>query len=239
MATKSILSRTGVKVVRGLRFRWAVADANPLWEVKSLIGKNTWECEVIDEPYTHNGKTYPGENAGLKRPFNADDIARSAAMSLMFEGLGNENDQFYANLRPGKIVHYDSGFGQFVRCEVTVRDSKTVLRPIALVGAWRNHDLFRRYRNGRVELGHYPEMIEKGETMTPHKSSIYEATQRGSDPTKLPALSYQAPEMTEAEAVAAKHWNVLEGLQAMLSEAKDPVETLKLAKSWLGAWEPK
>lgn len=238
MAKSKLKQNTGVTVTAGMQFRWTVADHNALWEVKKLRGRGVWECEVVNEPYTYDGKTYEGEHAGLRRPFDENDIGRAVAMAKLFDNLGNENERFYASLKRGQVVHYDSGFGQFVRCEVTVQEGKTVLKPLALVGAWRQFDLYRRDRTGKVHLGTYPEMIETGRTMTPNNSCIYESTRRGSDPTKLPAIDYRAPEMTDAEKAVAKNWSVLEGLRDMLTEAKDPVETLKLAKSWLAAWEP-
>lgn len=237
-ATKN---KTGVKVEKGMQFRWSIADANPLWEVKSFIGKNTWECEVVNETWTHNGKTYDSEFKGRKQPFNANDIGRAVAMERMFDGYKDKADQFYASLKAGQIVHYSNGFGAFVRCEVVMKDGQAVLLPKALVGEWKSYDLYRRYRNGRVELGIAAKQIEEGETMRPHASNIFEhqfGSPRDIDPRRLEPVSYQAPPMTAEEEQLAKHWQVLEGLQEMLNEAKDPIETLKLAKDWLGAWKP-
>ena len=42
-------------------FRSPYADGNPLWLVKSQRGRDTWLCEVQNEPFTHNGKTYASD----------------------------------------------------------------------------------------------------------------------------------------------------------------------------------
>lgn len=231
---------TGIKVEPGLRFRWSVADANPLWEVKKLRGKGVWECEVVNEPYTIGNKTYDGEFAGKKQPFDEKDIGRAVAMERMFDGIADKAEKFYNDLKVGQVVHYSNGFGAFVRCEVVMKDGQKVLLPKALVGDWKTYDLYTRRRNGRVDLGYNPKQIEAGETMRPHASNIYEHQALGSrhnvDPRTLEPVSYKPPPMTAEEAEAAKHWRVVEGLQETLRKAENPVVALREVQAWANAW---
>ena len=208
------------KVSVGDRFRSVIADAYALWEVKKARGRGAWECEVVEE-----------------KVFGGEEILRAVAFEQMFDRMASDNDRFYANLRPGQVVHYDNGFECYVRCKVVPVNGCNVLRPVALVGKWRQHDLWTRYRNGSVRMGYYPDKIEKGETMTPNVFSIYEHTKRGADPTALPAVDYAPPELSPEEAARAEDWRAVEAVQVLLNQTdKDPKALLKMAGDLISSY---
>jgi predicted RNA-binding protein with EMAP domain len=56
-------------IVGQTTFRATHADGNPLWLVKAHQGRDTYLCEVVNEPIEVNGKTYDGEWAGTRKAF--------------------------------------------------------------------------------------------------------------------------------------------------------------------------
>jgi hypothetical protein len=182
----------------GKTFRAAYADSNSLWEVKRKRGRGVYECTIVNEPITIDGKTFDGDYAGTTKVFTAEDVERSIRMAEFCRSLMNEHEAFYESLQVGAIVHYAHGFGEFVRCEVVELTEETligfhrdpvgtkVLKPLALVGGWRSYDL--------KSESYHPKQIRDGKLMKPNASNIYEnpkAEIRGTDPRQMPVLSFE------------------------------------------------
>jgi hypothetical protein len=131
----------------------------------------------------------------------------------MFENFADEGDAWYARQATGSIVHYDIGFNAYVRCEVTA-DKHKQLKPIALVGEWRDWDLPHRMADGTINLGYHVQHIQEGDTFHPHASNIFEfrLTKNSGgwhnddkvDPRNLAPLSLAVPDMKPEEARKAK-----------------------------------
>lgn len=162
-------------VVGKTQFRWTYADSNPLWVVTRKVGKDTFEATSQDEPIEIDGKIYEGDYAGIVQAFRGDDIRRAVDFDQRWAEAGNANDQFYAQLRLGQVVHYDNGFTQFIRCEVVEENGEKQLKPIALIGNWRDGELVTRYPNGDVRKSYHVEQVESGRPFHPHFSCIWEA----------------------------------------------------------------
>jgi hypothetical protein len=175
----------------------ARANSNALWEVKRSRGRGVFECEIVNEPIEINGRMIEGDYAGVRKLFDAREIE---AASRWQELEAADHEAFYEGLRVGEIVHYHDGFGQYVRCEVVIAETvrpvdhpsikagEKCLREIALVGAWREYDLWADSYHARG--------VREQRLFHPNASCIWEnpkfARREGprtlSDPTAMPAL---------------------------------------------------
>ena len=192
--------RKQVSVKVGDQFRHVIADGNPLWEVISINGDYATAVVIEGEDFM-----------GTQKGFLLIDVARALKAGEFWAQSDKRNGDFYSTLRLGQTIHYNNGFKDWVRC-VVVRgeDGKMVLKPIALLGEWRQFDLWTRMRDGSVMYGYQVQKIREGKTFTPHESCIYEAgcTSKG-DPTKLTPLALEPPPMTVTEAIAAGKWRTV------------------------------
>jgi hypothetical protein len=220
-------------VRKGMQFRYCHADSNALWEVKSKKGSGVWLCEIVDEPIEIGDRTYPGDYAGTERVFRSAEIIGAVNMEEMYQELGNQHDQFYAVLTPGQKIHYNNGFGEYVRCEVVEEDGKNKLRPIALVGNWSSHDLPYRRNTGEVYLGYYGEKIKNGDLIEPNYTSIWEANgdkMQSGDPTEMEPIDLSVPEMTEEEEQSAELWKAIWKIHDVSGNVDDPKGSLEQIK---------
>jgi hypothetical protein len=204
------------KVKTGMQFRSVIADCNALWEVVRSLGGGAWLCQVVNEPYEIDGKTYAGEYAGHQSSFLSREILSSVNLADLFQGYADEHDRFYASLSEGEIVHYHNGFGQWVRCEAVKLTKKQklhfdelpagsmALRPIALLGGirergrrstgWFDYEIGRRHPDGTISWGHYPKKIQAGEPFTPNASNLYEASEslrKKGDPRRMKPIDLE------------------------------------------------
>jgi hypothetical protein len=192
----------------GDRFNSIYADSQPEWVVTEKRGRGTWIAQIDDDSGW----------AGVERAFTTQDIENAKASAAAYSRMTNEHDRYYASLKVGQIVHYDNGHNTFVRCEVVLGNGRAgdeitahgkALKPIALVGNWREHDLPRRQADGSVYNGYHADQVINGGLMEPNFSSIYEArdneeraklyTCKLLDPRDLPAVSLAVPDMSESE----------------------------------------
>lgn len=205
----------------GTQFRSAIADANALWEVTAYMGNDVWRAAVVNEPMEINGEFYDSDYVGTVQVFEGDQIRRTLDFADIFTRKNRESDEFYESLQVGQIVHYHNGFGAFVRCEVVTDGEKRLLKPIALVGEWRDYDLPKRLPNGEVSLPYHPRGIAEGETFQPHATNVYESsvyvrsTDKDLDPTTLEPIDLSVPEPTPEEAEAIRKTQILERIQAV------------------------
>lgn len=203
-------STSDVKIVVGkTEFRAIYADSNALWRVMKARGRGTYDCVIVPEgEYS--------DYAGTPKVFGAEEIVRSIKLASFFDKSANDSDAWYNSLPLGAIIHYSNGFKEFVRCEVVM--GKTVhtgdalvkcLKPIALVGEWREWDLPRRLPTGEIERGYHAKNIDAGETFRPHATSNYEHPKfsdrtRGPDPRTLKPIALTLPELSKGDETKAR-----------------------------------
>ncbi len=232
-------------VKKGMRFRSVYADSNALWEVKRSSGGGVWQCEIVNEPFEIDGRSFDGDYAGTVRPFNESNILSAHAQQKRFAQLEEDDADWFDSLKEGQIVHYNNGFSSFVRCEVVmgtadnvgglVREEnigRTVLQPVALVGNWGAHDLPHRNPDGSIRPGFHAGKIMDGKgAWRPSTTCVYEAPdyssrQRSVDPSTLEEIDLTVPEMTPEQAATALKWQQVNAIREAVSQGRDPDEIL-------------
>lgn len=214
-------------VVGETTFHSVYADSNACWRVKRKEGRN-YRCRIEDDNPDYGG---------TEKIFSPEEIRGSIGMSNLFQGLADSHDAFYKALTPGQTIHYHNSFNQWVRCEVVAEGGENKLRPVALVGEWRSHDLPKRMRNGEIYNGYHAEQILKGETFAPNASNLFEAgykPKNGVDPTTLTPISLAVPDMTEDEEATAVLWQKVEAIADLTSRNthdKNPKDILNAVRN--------
>ncbi len=207
-------------------FRAVHADTRPLWRVVRKSGREAYICRVENEQIVVNGKEYDGEYAGLEKAFTTREIRSSLAMSRAFDNIHDEDARFYANLRPGQIVHYHDGFNRYVRCEVEQEDGKNVLKRLALVGNWDPSSLPRRLADGSISHHYHAKKIADGETFRAHYTNVYESGRLKVevDPTRMEPIDLTLPEPTQEEKRVAALWQKVKQIKEIAGDhtEKDP-----------------
>jgi hypothetical protein len=213
--------------------RFPVADGYALYAViaeKPLVLRHI--------PY---GDAYRAAGATIRGTTLAD-VERQRAGDAATLRMRDENAEFYASLRDGQVVHYDNGFGQYVRCEAVVDgDGKRALKEVALVGAWREYDLPRRDVDGTVRLGYHAEGVAEGRTITPHISCIWESgmgRRSGEDPAGMAPLDLSVPDPTPDEEEVARLWRKVAEVRGLVSQQHggiDPAEVLRAVREAVAA----
>lgn len=225
MAPKSAMDIT-VKI--GTQFRKAIADGNPLWEVLSITGDHA-EIVCVDEPFVHDGMTFPSDYAGTRSSALVSEIRQSLSASAFFEGLVKKSEDFWKNQEDGNVLHYHNSFGQFIRGVVVTVDGKKALRPTAMVGAWGAFDAARRMPNGSIQLGYHARKIMEGTPFAPHESNVFESPSftrnpKHGDPRTMEPISLALPEPTVQEKVRQMQEGVIESVVASLQDTSVSVE---------------
>jgi hypothetical protein len=190
MATKS------TDPLIGKQFRSVIADCNCLFTVQKKQGRNGYRCVVVNEKFKMGDKEYDGEYAGQVGLFTKADVEAKVRWMEAGKRMFATQDQFVADLVVGSTVHYDDGFGQFIRCEVvllaedlgfgrTAKAGEKMLRMKELVGTWRDYDL--------VATSLKAKYLREGHLFMPNHSCVFEhpkyARKPGvPDPRTLPAL---------------------------------------------------
>ena len=123
---------------------WPRADGRAIYVITKQRPL-TLKHVAIGDAWEADGATIRGfrlkdakAQVGADRKWKAHVDERARAHKAFYDGM---------NVRA--VVHYHNSFGQFVRCEVVVADvdgsnfkkGDKVLKPVALVGAWRGFDL--------------------------------------------------------------------------------------------------
>lgn len=198
--------------VNETKFRFPHADGNCLWTVTEKRGRGTWVATI--------DKSDP-DWAGTKQAFTTEQIEQYIAVETFWKKTAEDSDDFYNSLKLGQIVHYNNGFNNYVRCEVTADKQ---LLPMALVGEWKSYDLPRRYLNGQPCYGHYAQCISEQKTFHPHSSNIFECQRKANDidPRSLPAIDLNLPPMTPEQQAVADKYVRLDKIQAIVRESVKP-----------------
>lgn len=181
------------------------------------------------------GDGYQAAGATI-RGLTMAEVDHQRRADAAFKAMRDEAEGFYESLQPGQTVHFHHGFGEYVRCEVVVKDGRKELRPTALVGKWREYDLPRRQPDGTVYEGHYPKMVRTGETLRPHASCIWEYEKcankgRMPDPTGMPEVDLTVPDMSGEEAERARLWRRVEAIRGLVNRTDgDPAAILEAVR---------
>ena len=203
--------------IKGALVKFSVADGHAYYVVTKAS-----PLEVVHVPFGDGYKALPATIRGLNRA----DVERQLAGDRMWTDMSKKNEDFYDSLEVGRTVHFSRGFGAWVRCEAVrganrEADSRTtparmVLRPVALVGDWREHDLPKRNQSGEVVWGYHVDQIRNRETIRPHESCLWEpgfspASQRGAaDPTGMDPIDVSGPPpMGDEEQEQARLWQLV------------------------------
>jgi hypothetical protein len=220
-------------------FRSTYADANALWRVIGKKGKDCYLCQIQNEPVEIDGTVYSGDYAGIQKVFMRSEIHRSLQWKNFFDKARDDSNKFYDSLQIGQTVHYHDGFGAYIRCEV-VGGQK--LKPVALVGNWREYDLPTRRSTGEIIETYWSEKLKQGELFEPNASNIWEFYQNdetnpahipvnmrnGNDPTTMDAINLDLPETTAEEKRVADLWRTVEGLRELVGHTtlSDPQQII-------------
>jgi len=172
----------------GTIFSAAYADSRVQWRVVAPRGSATWDCEINDPDYKG------------KKVFGSEEILSAIAHDRLFANLATGKDKFWEKRRVGETLHYHDGFGNFVRGVVVKNDDRKELKPIALVGNWKPHDLPMYDRSGTVRLPYQVKKINEGTSWQPDPSCVYESEHAGNarsypDPRTQAVLSLDPPPM--------------------------------------------
>lgn len=222
---------TVTKIKIGTKFYAPHKDGNVEFTVIQQSGYNkggklhkVWIAEA------QNDADWKGE----QRAFTTEEIQHSLTMRNLFERLDRQHDAYYKSLKPGQIVHYNNGFGNFVRSEVTA-DRK--LMPIALVGPWAKHDLPMRRIDGDVYYPYHALKIKECETFEPNASNIYENStslqNQYTDPAQLEPIDLSVPSMTPEQEEVAQLEQMVNTIHNLILDRSKYGGTRKDAKTLL------
>lgn len=201
----------------GKTFRHGYADANPQWEVKSARGKGVYVCRIINCP----------DYAGHEQLFSTEQINAFIGFEKVMQQHFARSDDFYANLKPGQIVHYCNGGNQWLRCKAERQNGQMVIIPIALVGEWREYDLPHRNRTGELTEGYHAKAIRDGKPFNTPASNLYECSERPKhlhrniNPNDLPAIKLDVPPPTPKEIAITALWRKLKDVESVLNDHKE------------------
>jgi len=186
----------------GTEFRSSYADSNPLWKVIRSRGRGVYLCRVIDS-YDY---------LGVEEVFTKEKILAILDWDERTNSRDFQKDEWYETLQPGEIIHYDNGFRQFVRCRVVRMDGQNRLMPIGLVdnGQWDTHDLPNRRETGEIYYPYHANKIReqnREDAWQPDFHCCFECpgyTKSDQDPSEMPLIDLELPEMTEEQEEEAK-----------------------------------
>jgi hypothetical protein len=218
-----------VEIKVGTRFRKTIADGNPLWEVESMTGQHA-AVICVDEPFEHNGVTFPSDYAGTQQSVLLSEIRQILAFEEAWGKIAKKSNDFWTNQTVGTVLHYHDSFGRYVRGEVVKVNGKNLLKPTALVGAWSPWDLARRMPNGTIHLGYQAKKIAEGSPWAPSDGCIFESPKfserRGvqEDPRSMAPLNLELPEASPAEKIRHMQESVIESVAKALQDTSVDVE---------------
>lgn len=238
-------------IKKGTRFRSPIADGNPLWEVLGPRGQDVYEAVVLNEPLEINGTMYDSDFVGTVDVFSGERIRRILEFAAKWESLSKKGSDYYESLSIGDVVHYHNAFGNYVRCEVVMGyddesgSTQKMLKPVALVGNWKGHDLPKRMRDGSVYEPYYTKKVREAEPFRPHASNLYESPEfsdrHGFDPRTLDPISLEVPGVTPQEAEHYAKVRFLDRVAELAQEEgshDDPDATIAELIEMLNDFEP-
>jgi len=228
------------RVKKGTRFRSVIGDCNALWEVRSSRGAKCWVCVVVNETWEHDGKTYDSDFVSQTEVFSEEKILRILKLDQFWQKQHQKHVDFFAGLQPDQTVHYHNGFDDFVRCTVVATEKGNMLKPVAMVGQWREHDLPRRNADGTIELGYHAKQVVEGKLFKPNASCIVENPEWQPSRTRytkeqiaaLPAISPDVQPMNEDEQKLADMFKFRKAIIERLEQV-DTLEKMTEFQQWI------
>lgn len=183
-------------VVGKTSFRDSYADGRPKFVVRKDMKNGLYLC-ISEDDMDYNG---------VERYYSATQIRQMVNWDNALERSLRGRDDWWAHRTAGEVLHYHNGFGEYVRGEVIVQDGEKRLQPIALVGAWKEHELPKRRPNGEVYYPYHADKVVFGTgAWQPSESNIYEFEgfvpnpRFPEDPRKMAPLNLGVPPMTDEE----------------------------------------
>ena len=162
----ALATRANKGGIVGETVRFQIADGYAVYVV--------WSERPLQLVHVNTGDGYAISGAHM-RGLTLADVRALVGQERAWQGIMDEHDAFISGLPLGAIVHYNNGFGQFIRCERVEGERGKRLMPIALIGNWSDYDLPRRNVDGSVTLGYNAERIVNRDPFEPNYSSIWEA----------------------------------------------------------------
>lgn len=219
-----------MKIGIGTKFNSGYADGMATWEVVRSRGANTWDCEIVAPSL---------DGLGVQKVFGGEEIERALKRAAHFSRVIDENTAWWSARKVGEIVHYHNGFGQFVRGEIVDVNGEKKMRPIALVGNYREYDLPIRNRDGSINH-RQASTVAKGEPFAPNYGNMYESDPRSTrfslDPRPLEPIDLTVPEMTPEQAASARLERArLDAITALQNGYSDPEAALRAVRAQLDA----
>lgn len=229
--SKNVQNKGNTDIYPGLHFHAPYADSNSRWKVVSKKAKDCWLCEIDNEPFQlPDGQILEGEWNGTQRAFLVHEILHSKNLKEVFSQLHDLNENFYANLKIGQIVHYQNGFNQWIRCESIKTDEGKALLPLALLGDWQAFDLPYRTKDGTVKLSYHVKQIFERKAFHPNASCIWEGNYYRRDnevnPTTLSPISLEIPPMNAEQEQKAKLWQTIDQIRNLVNQSNDDPQIL-------------
>jgi hypothetical protein len=154
----------------------------------------------------------------------------------------SDHGRWWAARKIGEIVHYSDGFGQFIRGEIIEHEGKKKMRPTALVGNWKAHDLPRIGADGNLHESYHVKEIREGKPMQPNFSNMVEAVGISAndkrngvqDPRGQPAIDLTPPK-PDANQIEAKRLSDLRAKVMSALNNEGLFQSLDLRDSLLAA----
>jgi hypothetical protein len=112
---------------KGVRFAALHVDDVVTFEVKRRQGRGAWRAVVVDNE----------DFAGTERVFTTEEIEAALRRAAMAKESARAQGAWFDGLQLGATIHYNNGFGAYVRTTVVAVEGKNMLRPLALVGRWQ------------------------------------------------------------------------------------------------------
>lgn len=195
----------------GTEFTAPYADSSFIWKVVKRIGGKplTWLAEIHNDEYE-----------GTQKSFLDSEIKRSIKMSEFWQGKMDERKTWWDNQKVGTVLHYNNGFGDWVRGEVVEKDGEKQLKATALVGNWREGVKPTRQVGGSLTIPYHTRQVLDGASWQPDIGCIWEASEnqrkRYDDPTQMEPLDLSIPEKTNDDEKEAELWEKVNEVRDLL-----------------------
>lgn len=204
----------GANPLTGRTIKFQVADGYAVYVVAKVNPLTLWHVGL--------GDGYSISSAHI-RGLTLRDVKALVAREDAWQGIFDEHERYISSLRIGDVVHYNDGFNRYVRCVRVEGEKGKRLRPIALVGEWRDYDLPRRNVDGTITRSYMAERIANGEAYEPNYSNIYEASESlrlraTHDPRRLDPIDLSVPDMTPEQERVAALARRLDSIRALVAE---------------------
>jgi hypothetical protein len=201
----------------GTTFSSVFADGNYTWKVVKRIGGNplSWLCEIVDE--------------GTQKAFLDSEIRSKISQRKNIERYLAERETWWDDQKIGTVLHYNNGFGDWIRGEVVDVDGKKVMKPTALVGKWRESEYRPKYRaDGELDVPYHVRSIRDSEGWRPDTGCVWEASdhqrKQYEDPTTMAPLDISIPELPKEQKEEAALWQKVNQVRDLLNLTNDAMK---------------